>query len=160
MTVKRYEVTDDLVAAATVRDSSHCVVADAIRSARPDVQLVSVDLQTIRFTNKKTKKRYTYLTPPACQQTLIAFDQGDSIEPFGFYLGPPIHVDAAKLRPKKDGHGTERVYKPRSIVKRGPGHVPMINDGTPLPANAALATGRSGRGKGKVRQYGLRQLKP
>lgn len=160
---KRYEVTEKVIDRAVQRDSSHCVVADAIRECKPEATAVAVDLQTIRFSDKKTGKRYTFLTPPACQRTLVAFDQGEEIAPFGFYLGPPVHVNTAKIRTQADGK-RRRDYKPRTISSRGKGQVPIVNDGVALPANAALATGPGGNGKGraakgKVRQYGLRQLK-
>jgi hypothetical protein len=42
-------VDQDLIDFSKDRDSSHCMIAEAIRDARPDVRAVSVDLQTIRF---------------------------------------------------------------------------------------------------------------
>src|SRR5438034_11685730 len=65
-------------------DSRKCVVAEAVKSCIPNATSVAVDLATIRFTDKETGNRYTYMTPSSAQQAIIQFDQGIKPEPFEF----------------------------------------------------------------------------
>jgi hypothetical protein len=155
------EVTQDLIDHAIQRDSSHCVVADALKANMPNASRVSVDLQTVRYTDTKRGKRYTYLTPPVCQRVLLDFDQGNLIEPFAFRLGPPIHIATSATVRRKDGQMT-RPHRTRSVKNNGnTGQVPTVLDGVAPPSNGALATGSTNGSakKGKLRQFGLRQLK-
>lgn len=80
------EVTGEVIAHSTERDSSHCMIAEAVRHSIPDADRVSVDLQTIRFSDPKKGLRYTYLTPRVGQVALIDFDQGQKPEPFTMRL--------------------------------------------------------------------------
>ena len=150
-------VDADTIEAATVRSSSHCMIADAVRKSLPSVRSVQVDLQTIRFTDPKSNRRYIYLTPPAAQRALIAFDQGERIEPFEFRQSQPVQVVEAGYKTASDGtRKTRATGATRKVhARRGATGRPIIENGRPLPANAALSTGR-----GKVRQYGLRQVAP
>lgn len=70
------EITNELIGDAVQRDSSHCLWAEAVKAAFPDARHVSVDLQTIRFSDPKKELRYTYLTPRVAQVALVQFDQG------------------------------------------------------------------------------------
>lgn len=79
-------VTSEMIQAAIPKDSAHCMIADAVLAAVPDAKKISVDLQTIRFTDPKKKVRYTYLTPRCAQVALVNFDQGRLVEPFDFKL--------------------------------------------------------------------------
>ena len=56
--------------------SGGCLIADAIRSQYPHLTKVSVDMATIRVSDRKEGVRYTYLTPPLAQHLLLSFDQG------------------------------------------------------------------------------------
>lgn len=56
--------------------SGGCLIADAIKSQYPELTGVTVDMATIRVTDRKKGKRYTYLTPPVAQHLLLSFDQG------------------------------------------------------------------------------------
>lgn len=82
----KVEVTEKHIADAIPRDSNHCMIADAIKSAMPTAANVSVDLATIRLTDPARNMRYTYLTPRVCQAALVNFDQERKPEPFGFRL--------------------------------------------------------------------------
>jgi hypothetical protein len=62
------------------------MIAEAVRSAVPDARSVSVDLQTIRFTDAERGLRYVYLTPRIGQMALVDFDQGRLPEPFSMQL--------------------------------------------------------------------------
>lgn len=79
-------VTTEHIAEAVPRDSGHCMIAEAVKSAYPGAGRVSVDLQTIRFSDYSKGVRYTYLTPRVAQVALIQFDQGIRPEPIGFTL--------------------------------------------------------------------------
>jgi len=120
---------------AVVKDSHHCMIADAIKSRNPDAQYISVDLQTIKFTSAKTGERFTFLTPPRAQINLVKFDQGTkTIEPFSFDLNAPVII-RNKSRNARSG-------KPRSHKRKYT---------------------KSGKNKGRVvtreRQFGLRMYK-
>jgi hypothetical protein len=115
----------------------------------PDASFVSVDLQTIRWTDKKKGRRYIYLTPRVAQVALVKFDQGMHTEPFGFQLRNGQSVT------------TGRKSEPQTLVgARGTPHsrggsVPSIEGGH-APPLAALSN--SSRVKGSRRAYGLRGL--
>lgn len=94
-------VTQQLIDEATLKDSNHCMIADAIRAKYPDAQGIKVDTQSIRFSLQYTGKRYFYFTPPLAQQRLIAFDKGETVKPFKFLL-------------------VEGVEKPKSLGEHSP----------------------------------------
>lgn len=78
------DVTQEDIDAARRKDSMRCVVAQAIARTFPKAARISVDIHSIRFTDGA--KRYTYLTPPAVERYIVAFDAGDEIHPFRFRL--------------------------------------------------------------------------
>lgn len=84
-------VTQEIIDAAAVRDSSHCMIAEAIAAAHPTATYIAVDLATIRFTDEAAGFRYIYLTPRPAQGALLDFDQGAKPEPF------TIHARAAQV---------------------------------------------------------------
>ncbi len=164
-------VEEDVITASMQRDSSHCMIADAIRAHIPDAAGVMVDLQTIRFTDTKKGLRYTWLTPPMAQKALINFDQGLPVDPFEFSSPKPVQVrEAAKKTPSRKRKPGEpplpRKVQPsqgRTAVvggDRGDGGAagrPVLVGGRPLPANVVLSYAPR---QGRVREFGLRQLKP
>lgn len=95
---------------AIPRDSSHCMIAEAIKAAFPTATRVSVDLQTIRFSDPGRGLRYTYLTPRIGQLALIRFDTGDRPEPFSFRLRNGM-VTASSTRPPLQKQSAEHVEK-------------------------------------------------
>jgi murein DD-endopeptidase MepM/ murein hydrolase activator NlpD len=108
------QVTADDIATAIPKDSGHCAIADAIARQIPGAKRVSVDLQTIRWSDADT--RYTYLTPRAAQLFLLAFDQGneDYCQPLGIRLVSPIHV--APLKQSNSVKAAERRATKRARV--------------------------------------------
>lgn len=56
--------------------SGACLIADEIKRAYPQYSNVSVDMATIRVSDRAEGVRFTYLTPPSAQHILLAFDQG------------------------------------------------------------------------------------
>ncbi len=92
------EVTPDLVERATKRDSQHCMIAEAIKRKDPQrYTQVYVDLQTIRWSDRKTGKRYTALTPTVAAQLLVDFDQGKPLHPVAF-AAKVIKISSAATR--------------------------------------------------------------
>lgn len=153
------DITEEIIETATRRDSSHCVVADALRAARPDVQRISVDLQSIRFTDPKDGKRYIFWTPSTAQNIVLGFDQGIRPEPARIRLGRPVQVTVPSNHNPKTGEvrrsgkaeleesGSTNGFGRRVITKNG---------GKPIAQGALSSAPR----KGRRRTFGLRQLKP
>jgi len=162
---QRIEVTAAMIAAATQADSSHCMIADAIQANLPDVRRVSVDLQSIRFTEKSTGNRYIFLTPAVCQQRLLQFDAGQAIEPWAFVL-PARASQITRYRRKKPEATTEggteatteipvkRRFLPGALAQ---GHPEVRGGRTPPIAVLAGGPGVSHEiHKGRIRRFGLR----
>ena len=80
------DVPQWIIDRAIQKSSQHCMIADAIKEALPEASSISVDLQTIRMTDRAAEKRYIYLTPDNCQLSLIAFDQGEQVKAWSFAL--------------------------------------------------------------------------
>jgi hypothetical protein len=61
----------------------------AIAAAVPHARRIAVDLQTIRWTDKKRGVRYVFLTPHVAQtDVIIPFDQGETCKPVTFKMRP------------------------------------------------------------------------
>jgi hypothetical protein len=136
------ELTDDLIYECEQRDSSHCMIADAIKRARPEATYVAVDLQTIRFT--EGERRYTYLTPRRAQVAIVKFDQGIPCKPFTLQLrnGQSTLSGRRKSEPAK-------LVPPKS-KKNVEGMVPDKLGGKTPPQDV--------RSIGNRRAFGLRAL--
>ena len=70
------QITPDLHDRAIRSASGGCLIADAIKAQYPNLSRVTVDMATIRVSDREEGQRYTYLTPPAAQHLLLGFDQG------------------------------------------------------------------------------------
>jgi hypothetical protein len=72
------------------------IVAASIRSARPELRNIAVDLGTIRWTDPRTGRRVTFATPVVVRAALLALTGGAVPAPFRFILGralsavPPV----------------------------------------------------------------------
>jgi hypothetical protein len=62
------------------------IVAAAIRSVRPEVRNVAVDLGTIRWTDPETGRRMTFTTPVVVRNALFALAGGATPAPLRFRL--------------------------------------------------------------------------
>jgi hypothetical protein len=80
------KVTEEITTRACRSNSRHCVIVEAIREAVPTAVLITVDLQTIRWSDKGLGLRYIFLTPLPAQKALVRFDAGEPISPFSFQL--------------------------------------------------------------------------
>jgi len=56
--------------------SGGCLIADSIKEQYPHLSSVTVDMATIRVSDRAAGQRYTYLTPGPAQHLLLSFDQG------------------------------------------------------------------------------------
>jgi len=101
MPKKLIQVTQDLIDGAKREDSSHCMIAEALKIALPQATHISVDLATIRYTDRRRRERVMILTPPPAQVGLLMFDQADSdLGPFEFNLPAPAQIVKMRSHPK------------------------------------------------------------
>lgn len=56
--------------------SGGCLIADAIKTQFPEMSSVTVDMATVRATDRERGERYTWLTPGSAQHLLLSYDQG------------------------------------------------------------------------------------
>lgn len=136
-------VEQEHIDSALPKDSSHCMIAEAIMSTLPDARNVAVDLATIRYTDTTTGHRYIYLTPRCAQVALLEFDQGEAPQPFRF------QVRASQVIPS--GRGKKARYTPKSMATPpNNSEVPIVVGGQPIP-RGALGSGGTGTGSGSGR---------
>jgi hypothetical protein len=153
---KMVSVTAEIIAQAIPKTSGHCMIADAVKAAYPEMNRVAVDLQSIRMTDTIKKERIIAWTPQSVQGALLDFDEGIIPQPFSFEVRKAQIIKCSdkptKPRPKRDakaGVGTNAV--------------PIKEGGYPPPM-AALAGGATGRKRkdprvGQRRAFGLRVFK-
>lgn len=143
------------------RDSHHCMIADAIMEQVKSARNVSVDIATIRFTDKKLGQRFIYLTPPTAQQSLVDFDQGTEVKPFNFDLRTAIQV---KQRQKSSRAKRSRAaYQKKKLVlasAENESHQPVVVIGGHEPPTASLSNTGTGRITARIRRFGAHNLKP
>lgn len=113
-------VRKEHIEGAIKKDSHHCMIADAIKD-KLGAQYISVDTQTIRFTDPEHKERYFFLTPPAAQQMILKWDRGVSVQPFAFELGSPIRI----LAVQKKWKGSKKALKKARDTYEAKRHDPM-----------------------------------
>jgi len=153
------DITEEIINAAIPRSSGHCVIADALKQARPELQRISVDLQTIRFTDPVTKTRYIYLTPAKGQRVLTGFDQGERV-PCKIRLTRPVQIiphrggyDPEKKKAQnKISH--ERAKARRTMIKTKSGQGVQTIIGGDAPPLGALPS------YGGRRTFGIKNLSP
>jgi len=146
-------VSQEDIAAAKKGNSGHCMIADAIRRANGNAKNVSVDVQTVRWTDRRNGIRYVWLTPVTAQEALIKFDQGIAPSPFAFRLNSHPIAETLAGHPSPPGTGRPR-KKPRQHVRvqrKGKGAIQVTTVGKRPPRIAALP--------GNRRRFGLKQLK-
>jgi len=127
-------ITKKLIDEAVVGDSSHCMVANAVKQAIPHARHVSADIQSIRFSDPSKGVRYIYLTPRKAQEAILSFDRGNKPKPFRTTI--------------RNAHVTEMGKKksPKKMVRRtkdGPRSTPMVVGGKPAPMGALSGTART-----------------
>lgn len=175
------EVTEADIEQAVPKDSGHCAIADAIARQIPGAANVTVDLQTIRWSDRDKGKRYVYLTPRVAQILLLDFDRGDRdrCEPLTFRLIEPVQVvpirgknpetrnkeqagRVAALRVKRDA-GEELTQAEKIVLTRSDNRVARPprppRPTTPGPRKVEFTAGKSADGDpaGAVTVHGGRE---
>ena len=145
----RVQVEQGHIDTACRKDSGHCMVADAVEAAVPDATSIKVDLQTIRWSDKKKGRRFYYLTPRIAQMALLYFDMGVSPEPFAFQLRDAQSVALGATRVKEHA----RIVNPHGGTSTRSGVTP-VKVGGKAPPVAALAHSNRGNARG----FGMRGL--
>lgn len=79
-------VTAKLIDTGTRRDSHGCMIADAVNEQIPWAKYITVDTQSVRFTDTKAGRRFIYLTPPRAQKAILDYDSGKHVRPFRMTL--------------------------------------------------------------------------
>jgi hypothetical protein len=160
-------ITADHIATAKPRDSGHCMIADALASARPNAAYISVDLATVRFSDLAAGKRYIYLTPRAAQEALLNFDQGKEVEPFRMTLEHAHVLPTGNARNARAeltaGPGQKgvpiRVGGDSPPIGPLPGGAPrQRRRGAPPGDGAGAGNTRQNNSKGRRREFGLRAI--
>jgi hypothetical protein len=79
------EMKKEYIEQAIRKNTHRCMIVKAIQEQVPEASAISVDLQTIRWSDRRRGLRYTFLTPRVAQQLLVLFDLGDKqrLEKFG-----------------------------------------------------------------------------
>ena len=142
------EVGQEQIDNSLKRSSSHCMIAEAIKATIPSAKYVSVDLQTIRYTDREKGIRLTYLTPRSCQVNLVKFDQGIPPEPFKFRLQGG-QVTRSLQKENKTGPSTNS--KPSLRTSRG-------GNARTVPERAGGVTPPLAHVRGTRRSFGIRGL--
>jgi hypothetical protein len=161
-------LTEELIRDAIPRDSSHCMWADAVKAAVPGARSVSVDLQTIRFTDPEKPLRYTFLTPRLAQSNLIDFDQHEGQASDKFiqkWAGAHVQLKGGQVtkaalksshaRTRGEGSVPDRAELRAPTANHSPRHVPDKIGGRTPPVGPLTNTQY---GAGKRRAFGLRGL--
>lgn len=94
--LRKIQVLQRHIDTAVPANSGHCMIADAIKDGVLGASRITVDLQTIRFTDKVKRLRYEYLTPRPAQEALVDFDWGTAVKPFVFAIRTP-RITAASV---------------------------------------------------------------
>ena len=152
---KQVVVTQKHIDIATRGDSSHCMIAIAIKEQFPGVTAIAVDLATIRYSLPDKRERHIFLTPFSAQQALLDFDNGVTVVPLKFRLPKAAHIIPMGNR------GKARVRKPATLSNtahdRREGATPTRIGGT-APPTGALRTPATRKRTGKIRGFGARAM--
>lgn len=160
--IVKIDVTQDIIDDSCRRDSSHCMIAEALRQQLPTATYISVDLATIRFSDPEAGRRYIYLTPRRAQEEILNFDQGEKSEPFSFRLqgAHVLPTGSARARVRLEDENNSSTQK--KIPTRVGGKAAPIGPLADGPANKPsgkpnLRKGGIGR-TGQRREFGIRAI--
>jgi hypothetical protein len=117
---RRVKVTDQHFEDAIRNNSGHCAIGNAVEDSIPGASRVTVDLQTIRWSDPVRRLRYMALTPRSAQCALINWDQGLRPAAFSFNIR---HAQIAHMRGTRfsRNEGTEPLKSHKHVRSR---HVP------------------------------------
>lgn len=157
-------VTRDIIERSEQRDSSHCMIAEALKEALketvPQARGISVDLATIRFSDPEKRLRYVYLTPRQAQVALLLFDQGKHNDPFTIFLrGAQVVKMGDPKAPRTQTAAPPMPDGTDAVLQRPVGgsqnEVPVVVGGKSPPTGPLTSTVY----RGKRRAFGLRLLR-
>ena len=147
ITGMRVDVSAAIIETAVPENSSHCMIADAVKAAavgkKMRISKVLVDLQSIRFTDKDTGNRWICWTPTVGQYAILQFDKGIKPEPFGFNMRPVQIIEKAQ---RKQANRTGASKARIAFSQKTGGGAPIKHGGRAIPT------------VGLRREFGLRQL--
>lgn len=170
----KLQITQEIIDHAVRKDSTSCLIADALKATIPGSSRPLADLQTISVSIPERGLRYHWLTPRSGQKLLLDFDAGASIEPcvVGLHLGwttpidkgharkPQRAADRKKRRAEledKEARGSLTDIEARSLATM---RATDLRDAQPKePADRTQRTGRPPLGSlsnANTRRYGLR----
>lgn len=137
-------VTEKIINTAVTGNSSHCMIADALRVAYPQATRVSVDIQTIRFTDPVRRQRFVYLTPRNAQLAILAFDEGRKPNAFQLTLrggqavamGNKAKDERAPRSPAQRAAAEANMARARDVL-HGPGKGTRAKDAPAAPTFVA-----------------------
>jgi hypothetical protein len=92
------DITDANRQQAIESHSGGCLIADAIKRQYPHLTGITVDMATVRASDRAKGERYVYLTPPAAQHVLLAFDQGWRVPTESVVIKRAVQVTPIKAR--------------------------------------------------------------
>ena len=122
-------VTEEIISNAIRKNSGACMIANAIRQQRPDASGVSVDLQTIRFSDPEKRLRYIWITPRVAVNALIRFDRGLPIPPFSFHLRSAQIISMSKRdRIAKTERKAHRFGKRQVVVTKNDQNTGLVGE--------------------------------
>lgn len=116
----RIHVSTQTIKRATTCNTNYCMIAEAIKECVPGASAVSVDLQTIRWTDRKARVRYVFLTPPPAQAALLQFDNGVRPRAFNINLrsGQIIPTRRRRITEAKQAASKTKTKTKRTKARR------------------------------------------
>jgi hypothetical protein len=124
------------------------MIAEAIQQAFPEAKNISVDLATIRWSDRAKALRYIYLTPRVAQEAIIKFDQGLLPNgPFSFKLNA-VNITSSNIRANNRNPTT-------SVGPIGPAQLQRGRSSTSVPTRVG---GKAPPNLRTRREFGVRAL--
>lgn len=109
----KIHVTKELITKSIAANSTHCMIAEAIKLAYPKATTVHVDIATCRFSDLDKELRYVYITPFPAQKALLDFDEGKPVAPFSCILKNAHVTKAGQTKPRTPENATEKKSRKR-----------------------------------------------
>jgi hypothetical protein len=153
-------VTPEILERSVQRNSNHCMLAEAIKEAHPDLTHISVDIQTIRASNPKKRERYIWLTPRVCQVGIIDFDRGQKLTPFPFNLraGQTISMGTSSAQRLSSQAKAKAKAKRKKAAAETDGALRRPRDANAQSVMVKVGGKAPPRSVGRRRSFGLRSL--
>ena len=163
------QITEENWERAIASNSGGCLIADALKAQYPEYTGVTVDMATIRFSDRKSGQRFTYLTPQSGQHLLLSLDQGWASKMISeIILKRAVKIDRIIRSPKekaaKEARRLERKAELEAKVEAGEGLTPpekralaRVSNPKPIPERPTVRGPVEVKGdasRGNVTVYG------